>query len=81
MPGYLVISAFALAAVGLVLMTYVQSGIIRVKGIWHFGQRGFFNVYWRDRTITERWCFFVGLSLLLLPFVVFGMLSIFNVAV
>jgi hypothetical protein len=81
MPGYVVISAFALAAVGVVLMTYVQSGILKAKGIKHFGERGFVNVYWRDRTTTERWCFFVGLTLLLLPFVAFGLISLSNVAV
>jgi len=77
----MVISAFALAAVGVVFMTYVQSGIIKAKGIKHFGEGGFVNVYWRDRTTTERWCFFVGLTLLLLPFVAFGLLSLSNVAV
>jgi hypothetical protein len=77
----MVISAFAAAAVGVVLMTYVQSRIIKARGISHFGERGFVNVYWRDRTTTERWCFFTGLGLVLLPFVVFGALSISNVAV
>jgi hypothetical protein len=80
-PGYIVISAFALAAVGVLLMTYVQTRIIRGKGIRHFGERGFVNVYWRDRTTIERWCFFVGLSLLLLPFVAFGLLSLSHAAV
>jgi len=77
----MIISAFALAAVGVLLMTYVQLGIIKTKGIRHFGERSFANVYWRDRTTTERWCFFVGLSLLLLPFVAFGLLSLSHVAV
>jgi hypothetical protein len=81
MPGYTVISALALAAVGVLLMTYVQTGIIKAKGIRHFGERGFVNVYWRDRTATQRWCFFGGLGLLLLPFVAFGLLSVSNVAV
>jgi hypothetical protein len=77
----MVISAFALSAVGVLLMTYAQTGIIKAKGIRHFGERGFLNVYWRDRTATERWCFFVGLTLLLLPFVALGLLSLSNVAV
>ncbi len=77
----MVISAFAAAAVGVVLMAYVQSRIIKTRGVSHFGERGFVNVYWRDRTTTERWCFFAGLGLVLLPFVVFGALSISNVAV
>jgi hypothetical protein len=82
MPGYIVISAFALAAVGVLLMTYVQTGIIKAKGIRHFGERRIVDVYWRDRTTTERWCFFGGLSLLLLPFVAFGLLlSLSHVAV
>ena len=81
MPGYVAISAFALAAVGVLLMTYVQAGIIKAKGIRHFGERGFVNVYWRDRTTTERWCFFVGLSLVLLPFVAFEVFSLIHVAV
>jgi len=77
----MVISAFAVAAVGVMLMTYVQSRIIKAKGITHFGERSFVNVYWRGRTTTERWCFFVGLTFLLLPFVAFGLLSLSNVAV
>ena len=81
MPGYMVVSAFALAAVGVLLMTYVQSGIIKANGIKHFRERGFVNVYWRDRTKTERCCFFVGLTFLLLLFMAFGLLSISNVAV
>jgi hypothetical protein len=81
MPGYVVISAFALAAVGVLLMTYVQTGIIKNKGIRHFGERGLVNVYWRDRTTAERWCFFVGLGFLLLPFVAFGLLALSHVAV
>jgi hypothetical protein len=81
MPGYLVISAFALAVVGVLLITYVQTEIIKGKGMRHFGERGFVNVYWRDRTTTERWCFFIGLGLLLLPFVAFGLLSLSHAAV
>ena len=77
----MVISSFAAAGVGVVLMTIVQSRIIKAKGIGHFGERGFVNVYWRDRSMMERWCFFVGLTLLLLPFVALGLLAISNVAV
>jgi hypothetical protein len=81
MPGYMVISAFGLAAIGVLLMTYVQTRIIKAKGIRHFGERGFINVYWRERTTTERLCFFAGLGLLLLPFVALGLLSLSHVAV
>jgi hypothetical protein len=75
--GYLVLGSFALAAVGVLLMTYVQTGIIRTNGIRHFRARGVVDIYWRDRSPTERWCFFVGISLLLLPFVTLGLSSLF----
>ncbi len=76
MTGYLVLSSFALAVVGVLLITYVQTGIIRVKGFRGFRERGFANVYWRDRTTTEKWCFYIGLSFLLLPFVALGLVSL-----
>jgi hypothetical protein len=57
---------------GILLISFVQSRIIVKHGMWHFGKRGFRNVYWHDRTPTERLCFWIGMFLLLLPFIVIG---------
>ena len=81
MLGYFFISALALAAVGLLLVTYVQIGIIRTRGMQKFAQRGLVNVYWRDRKSSERWCFFGGLSLLLGPFLALGLLALSRAAI
>jgi len=76
MTGFLVFSLFVLAATGIVLISLVQTRIIREHGIWHFQKRGFINVYWHDRTIAERWCFWAGLSLMITPFVGAGLYAI-----
>jgi len=70
--------AFVLAAVGVLLISYVQTGIIRAEGFKVFRQKGFATVYWRERSATERWCFFLGLGLLVAPFITFGLLAIAN---
>jgi len=79
MTGYLVVGLMALAAIGILLISFVQTRIIRRHGIGHFQKRGFINVYWHDRTRAERWCFWVGLSLLSTPFLVAGVFAIFAV--
>ncbi len=78
MTGYVTVLTFALAAVGVLLISYVQTGIIRAEGFKVFRQKGFATVYWRERDAIERWCFFLGLALLLMPFIAFGVLAIAN---
>jgi hypothetical protein len=70
--------AFVLAVVGVLLISYVQAGIIRTEGFMAFRQKGFATVYWRERSAIQRWCFFLGLGLLGAPFIIFGLLAITN---
>jgi hypothetical protein len=79
MTGFIVVSLIVIAATGIVLISLIQTKIIREYGIRHFKKRGFINVYWHDRTITERWCFWTGLSLMITPFVVAGLYAIVSV--
>jgi hypothetical protein len=79
MTGYIVVGVIVLAATGILLITLVQTRIIIRHGIGHFHKRGFINVYWHDRTKTEKWCFWVGLVLLLIPFVVAGLYAMVTV--
>jgi hypothetical protein len=74
--GYLVAGLIVLAAVGILLISFVQTRIIRRHGMGHFQKRGFINVYWHDRTKAERWCFWAGLTLLITPLVVAGLYAI-----
>jgi hypothetical protein len=78
MASYLTASIFFLGAVGVLLISYVQTGIIRAEGFRAFRKKGFVTVYWRERSATERWCFFVGLALLVIPFIVFGVIHMAN---
>jgi len=73
---HLIIGSLVLAAVGILLISSVQSRIIRQHGIWHFQKRGFAKVYWDDRTTTEKWCFWVGVIFVFLPFIVAGVFSV-----
>ncbi len=41
--GYLVGGLIDLAAIGLLLISLVQTKIIKEHGIWHFHKRGFIN--------------------------------------
>ncbi len=75
MDKYVVIGLMVLAAIGILLISFVQTKIIARHGIGHFKKRGFINVYWYDRTRTERWCFWTGLILLTTPFVVAGLFA------
>ena len=77
--GYLVGGLIALVAIGILLISFVQTRIINEHGIWHFHKRGFINVYWRDRTKPERWCFWVGLVLMSLPFIIGGICYLLSV--
>lgn len=76
---YIIVGSFGLAVVGILLISFVQIRIIREHGIWHFQKRGFINVYWHDRTKGERWCFWIGLALILLPFIIVGIWSLLSV--
>jgi len=67
-----------IAAIGVLLISYVQAGIIRTEGFKVFREKGFVTVYWRERNSAERWCFFVGLAFLAMPFVVFGFVAVAN---
>jgi hypothetical protein len=78
MASYITVSTFVLAAVGVLLISYVQTGIIRAEGFKTFREKGFVTVYWRDRSAIERWCFFVGVALLVMPFVAFGVIAMAN---
>lgn len=79
MAKYVVIGLMALAAIGILMISFVQTRIIARHGIGHFKKRGFVNVYWHDRTRAERWCFWTGLILLITPSVVAGVFAtIFN---
>lgn len=73
MSGYFVVGLIVLAVIGILLISFVQTRIIRRHGMGHFQKRGFINVYWHDRTKVERWCFWFGLTLLITPFVVAGL--------
>jgi hypothetical protein len=77
--GKLIIASFALAAVGILLVSFVQTKFIKEHGIWHFQKRGFINVYWHDRTKAERRCFWVGLVLFSVPFVIVGIWRLLHV--
>ena len=77
--GYLVVALIALAAIGILLISFVQTRIINEYGMWHFQKRGFINVYWRDRTKLEKWCFWAGLVLMSLPSIVVGVCSLLSV--
>jgi len=79
MTKYIVIALITLAATGILLISFVQIKIIIRHGIRHFQQRGFINVYWHDRTSIERWCFWGGFSLLIMPFIFAGVISMINV--
>jgi hypothetical protein len=78
MFGYLLIGSLALAAVGILLISSVQTRIIKQHGVWHFQKRGLTNVYWRDRTTPERWYFWTGFSLVIAPFIVVGLWKVFK---
>ena len=77
--SYLVAGLLVLLAAGILLISFVQTRIIRDHGIWHFQKRGFINVYWHDRTKAERWCFWVGLVLMSLPFIIGGICYLLSV--
>jgi hypothetical protein len=77
--GYIVLGLIVLAATGILLISLVQTRIIRQHGIGHFHKRGFINVYWRDRTKSERWCFWVGLVLMSLPFIIGGICYLLSI--
>jgi hypothetical protein len=77
--SYLVAGLLVLVAAGILLISFVQTRIIRDHGIWHFQKRGFINVYWHDRTKAERWCFWVGLVLMSLPFIIGGICYLLSV--
>lgn len=72
MLNLLVLGLIGFAAVGILLITSVQQRIIRRYGMRHFQERRLLDIYWYDRTIGERWYFWIGLVLLLLPFVALG---------
>jgi len=78
MTSYIIVSAFVLASVGVLLISYVQTGIIRADGFKAFRQKGFATIYWRERSAMERWCFFLGVALLVMPFIVFGVITLTN---
>lgn len=79
MAKYLFIGIIALTAVGILLISFVQTRIINQHGIRRFRERGFINVYWHDRTTTERWCFYIGLFLSIIPFIAIGLIAVLNV--
>jgi len=61
---------FSTAAVGVLAISVVQTRIARRHGWRHFAQTPFFSVYWRELSPTDRWLFWCGTTLLLLPFAV-----------
>jgi hypothetical protein len=71
----MIVATFVLAGVGVLLISYVQRGIIRTEGLNAFRRKGFVAVYWRERTEAERWCFFLGLVLMVMPFLAVGILA------
>jgi hypothetical protein len=71
----LIIASILFAGIGTLLMSFVQVRIIRQYGVRHFSKRGFINVYWSDRSKIEKWCFWLGLLLLLSPFFIVGFLG------
>jgi hypothetical protein len=79
MIGPLIIGVLALDAVGILLVSFVQTRIIREHGIWHFQKRGFKKVYWHDRTKAERWCFWIGAFLAFLPFIIVGIVQVISI--
>ena len=72
MRAYLVVSLFAMAGVGILLISYSQARIIKDKGLRtslkYFSERSFVDIYWRDRTQTEKYCFLAGVLLSVLSF-------------
>jgi hypothetical protein len=77
--SYLVLGLLVLFAAGILLISFVQIRIIKDHGIRHFQKRGFINVYWHDRTKTERRCFWIGLVLMSLPFIIGGICYLLSV--
>ena len=77
--SYLVAGLLVLFAAGILLISFVQRRIIKDHGILHFQKRGFINVYWHDRTKAERWCFWIGLVLMSLPFIIGGICYLLSV--
>jgi hypothetical protein len=77
--SYLVAGLLVLFAAGILLISFVQTRIIKDHGIRHFQKRGFINVYWHDRTKAERWCFWIGLVLMSLTFIIGGICYLLSV--
>jgi hypothetical protein len=69
----IVIIFSVLAVVGIVLIMAVQMRIISQYGMQVFRERRFIDVYWHGLTRTEKYCFWTGLVLVLLPFAAVGL--------
>lgn len=74
----LIIGLIASAVIGILMISLVQTRIIKIHGIKYFRKRGFINSYWNDRTEQEKWIFFLGLAFVTIPFIIVFLIGIWQ---
>jgi hypothetical protein len=69
---YFVVIFFVLAFVGILMAMPVQQRIVRQYGMQVLREKRFVDVYWYGLTKVEKWYFWVGFVMTLLPFAALG---------